>query len=168
MGKRGPKPTPTATLRLHGSRRAKSRPDEPQAEISAPTMPTWLGKFARAEWRRVVPLLVESGIITKLDRGVLTAYCQAWGDFVECNEIMQREGMLLTSKKSGGSYAHPAYFLMTNAQGRLIKCGAELGLSPTSRPSIVAARPSQPDALDVFMRRKDGGKPGTGRGRKPS
>ena len=116
-------------------------------------MPTWLGTHAKREWRRVSKLLGDAGVLTELDRSVLALYCQAFDDFLVCKEIVEREGGVLKSNK-GGYYQNPAHGMMTNAWGRALKAGGELGLSPSSRPGIHTTLPAKPDKLDEFLASK--------------
>ena len=66
----------------------------------------------------------------------------SWGDFVECHEIVAREGRVAKGK-GGAPYAHPAVGMMTNARNCMVKYAAELGMSPTSRPKIHAHKPAK-------------------------
>ena len=166
MGKRGPKRTPTATLKLRGSRLAAGRADNARVKAALPSMPRWLGTHAKTEWKRVAKPLRDAGILTELDRTALALYCCAVDDFLTCREIIAHDGSILTSAK-GGRYQHPAVGMMTNAWSRVLKGGAEFGLSPTSRPSIYAVTTPPPDRLDEFLRSKDG-KAGKDRYRRPS
>ena len=129
-------------------------------------MPRWLGTHAKTEWKRVAKPLRDAGILTELDRTALALYCCAVDDFLTCREIVAHDGSILTSAK-GGRYQHPAVGMMTNAWSRVLKGGAEFGLSPTSRPSIYAVTLPPPDLLDEFLRSKDG-KSGKDRYRRPS
>ena len=57
MGKRGPKPKPTAMLKLSGSKwvneTRSGRDKEPAVEAAMPKCPTWLkDRRARAHWRK--------------------------------------------------------------------------------------------------------------------
>ncbi len=130
-----------------------SRPNEPQLPAKVPSMPSWLGAHAKREWKRVTKLLGDAGVLTELDRTVLALYCSAVDDFLTCRAIIDREGGVAKSDK-GGLYQHPAFGMMTNAWSRALKAGAELGLSPSSRPGIHAALPAKPDKLDEFLASK--------------
>ena len=61
MGKRGPRPTPTAVLRARGSRRADRNPDrlEPEPPPGPPECPAWLNADAKVVWDQMVALLSE-------------------------------------------------------------------------------------------------------------
>jgi len=51
--------------------------------VEVPGPPKHLSKEALKEWKRITPLLVEEGLIAKMDRAMLALYCQAWGRMVE-------------------------------------------------------------------------------------
>jgi P27 family predicted phage terminase small subunit len=76
MGKRGPKPTPTAILAARGSWRATANPGEPRPERGMPSTPSEVreDEDAHREWRRILPKLDAAGLLTKLDGEVLGNY----------------------------------------------------------------------------------------------
>ena len=78
MAPRGRKPKPTAHKRRDGSRQP-IRPDEPEVPPGEPRCPAVLDGEARAEWERIVPELLDAGVLTQIDRAALTGYCSAWG-----------------------------------------------------------------------------------------
>lgn len=83
--------------------------------------PEWLGKHARAEWRRVMPELAKRRILTTADIGSLEAYCVAMGRIREL-EILLRKGI------------DPKFHRMQNqSMVTARQLAAELGLTPVSR-----------------------------------
>ncbi len=78
MGKRGPKPTPTAVLKLRGSTLVTGRREaaEVQGPAGTPDAPEWLDEEARAAWDRIVPLLEGMGVLTRIDGNALARYCR--------------------------------------------------------------------------------------------
>jgi phage terminase small subunit len=81
---RGRKPKPTHLKLVQGNpgRRPLNK-QEAKPRRTVPTCPGHLNAVARREWRRVVPLLAECGLLTEVDRAPRAAYCQAWGRWVE-------------------------------------------------------------------------------------
>jgi P27 family predicted phage terminase small subunit len=155
MGRRGPKPTPTKTLQLRGSWRAKTRKAEPKPETEVPSAPSWLKGYAKREWGRLVKEFAKLDMLTGLDRTVLAMHCQALGDMVHYAKIEEREGSVIVSEK-GGMYPHPAANLKANAATRAMKFGAELGLSPSSRTRINIEPKKAPDKLEAFLKKGAG------------
>ncbi len=134
MGRRGPKPMPRAMLKLVGGR-DRSAPPVEHPPPEAPDMPRGLTYWARAEWRRIVPLVLEAGTLCPLDRAALTVYCEAWSDY----RMALRDGDDRARAQAG---AH------------LLKCLVEFGLTPRSRVSV--ARPIK-DPLSEFVKAKTRG-----------
>lgn len=83
--------------------------------------PSWLSKYAKAEWRTVLPVLVERRILTSADLGSLTSYCVATGRVREL-EIRNRAEFDLKLVRAQDAAMKTARQL-----------AAELGLTPVSR-----------------------------------
>ena len=140
MGKRGPQPAPTAIKLLKGTYRPCRAPkNEPKPKVEAPSCPSWLRREAKAEWKRLVPGLLKDGLLTKRDRALLTAYCDAWADLHQFEKILQEDGV--TYVTGGGIIAqHPMVVAKHKAREQVNKLGAKFGLSPTDRCQV-----SKPD-----------------------
>ena len=113
--------------------------------------PVWLSADAKAEWRRIMPLLTERRILTDADRGSLENYCLAIGQVREMERMLQKDGhvvMVGTVPKK-----HPAVAIQSDAMTRARLLAAELGLTPVSRsrPSVREDRNgAEPDLFDDF------------------
>ncbi|HEY8566594.1 MAG TPA: phage terminase small subunit P27 family [Beijerinckiaceae bacterium] len=94
---------------------------------TVPRPPSWLAKEAKAEWRRVMPLLVERRILTDADMGCVEAYCTAIARVREAEKLIAVEGLTMGSRK------HPAVALQNDAMTQARQLAAELGLTPVSR-----------------------------------
>ena len=130
MGKRGPQPTPTQTLRNRGSRLVKGREGEPPADSTEFTdaCPDWLGDRAKETWFDVVPKLKGLGIIGAVDPRIVIDFCHFWGRFVELcidcpNDIHNQ----------------------AKASDKAWKAGAKLGLSPADRVGLKTEKPEKKD-----------------------
>jgi P27 family predicted phage terminase small subunit len=96
------------------------------AIVAATKPPVWLGKHAKAEWRRVMPELAKRRILTSADLGSLESYCIAIGRIRELEKLL-RAGI------------DPKLFRMQDkAMVTARQLAAELGLTPVSRsrPSV--------------------------------
>ncbi|WP_316214078.1 phage terminase small subunit P27 family [Bradyrhizobium sp. SZCCHNR2032] len=93
--------------------------------------PSWLSKDAKAEWRRVMPILSARRILTDADLGSLENYCIASGQVREMQRTIKREGSVITTDR--GPRAHPAVRIQSDAMTRARLLAAELGLTPVSR-----------------------------------
>lgn len=138
MGKRGPKPTPTKTLKARGSWRGEINKSEPEPEFQIPSAPKWLNSTAKAEWLRIVPELARNGMLSLLDRTTLALYCQAYADYVNSLDLMKKPfpttALVLT--KNNNAVQHPALSIKNKAFQTLLNVAREFGLSPSSRSNI--------------------------------
>jgi len=160
MGQRGPAPTPTSILNARGSWRAKGRANEPRPAAGAPPMPRWLSKEAKAEWKRIVPDLLALGVLTRVDRTALAAYCQAHAELVEATRLLEAEGRILgvpVFNKAGDQTgtvkkAHPAVRLQRDAFARVKVFLGEFGLTPATRAKLAVPGPGgRPDGFTEFL-----------------
>lgn len=111
---------------------------EPIADRPAPE---YLSEDARAEWTRVVPLLVKRKILTEADVGCLENYCMAIGTVREMDREIQRIGpvqKVYKIDKDGEAVLvsirkHPAVGIRSEAMTQTRLYAAELGLTPVSR-----------------------------------
>lgn len=96
---------------------------------TVPPPPSYLSKDAKAEWRRVAPILIlERKVLTIADMGALENYCIALGNMRELHRLIQLEGHVLASGKR-----HPASTALLQTQQQQLRAGAELGLTPAAR-----------------------------------
>lgn len=146
MGSRGPQPTPTKILEARGSWRAKGRQGEPQLPVEAPSCPAWLPAEGKAEWRRQVKLLVQMGVISKADRALLAAYCEAWAELVALTCAIDER--LRQDLLAGYAWAVKDGLINAKAKAvdRLMKLADRFGFSPAARARLRA--PEQPESKD--------------------
>lgn len=155
------RPKPSALKALNGNpgKRAFNK-NEPKPEVTEPEMPKGMSTFARREWKRVVPLLLELGMLTNLDRAVLEGYCEAYGESKQAQKIIRRFGLTVVNSR-GDVKPHPAVGIRDKAQKRMKSFAIELGLSVPSRTRFNVA-PKKPDgsndnkqtALKAFLNKR--------------
>lgn len=140
MGKRGPKPTPTAMLAARGSWRAKApdRKDEPQIDPCEPTMPPGLGLAGRAEWKRTVPRMAAHQMLTELDRTNLFLMCKALDEHSEADKAIKEHGLLVDGA-SGNKVLNPAVHERQRAWARYVKLSAAFGMTASDRSRVKGA-----------------------------
>lgn len=96
-----------------------------------PPVPSWLPAHAKAEWRRVLPVLVHARKISAHELQTVEAYCIATARIREAEEIVQREG--LTFMTPHGPKRHPATVLLKDAMESARRLADALGLTPAAR-----------------------------------
>ncbi len=93
----------------------------------APRAPDWLSDDAKAEWRRVAPVLLQRGSLTIEVQATLAHYCVAVGRCAEAQRIIAKEGLIIGTRKN------PACAIQADAMNSARQLAMELGLTPMSR-----------------------------------
>ena len=159
MGRRGPRPEPTAVVLAKGNPGKRPlNPDEPQLQTSATTPPADLKARARQEWLRVAPELTAKGVLANADRSLFAEYCKLVAEVEEMERLV---------KKLGTEAAHQLHYTNYLLKLRQLarQYGAEWGLTGSSRRGVKAEAPKKvPGILEpkqtqrgrFFARKKSG------------
>ena len=135
---------PAKILKFEGGRGKRApRDDEPEPTKPRriPPPPDVLDRNGKTEWRRMARTLHNLGLLTGLDRGMLTLYCQAYSIWRRAVVQLNRDGLFVLTP-SGHSQQHAALAVITRQVQTMVRIGTEFGLSPASRTRITAAAPS--------------------------
>ncbi len=155
MGKRGPKPKPTAVRIFEGDpgRLLPKREGEvvPASGEICPMPPEWLGSVGASVWTLVAPRLYAVGCLTVNDERLLSQYCEAWEDFFRARELIEAEGTTQTNDK-GMQSSHPAVKQKRDATLLIKQIGGEFGMSPAARVGLNISGQKKENALDAFKR----------------
>ncbi|MFG1282285.1 phage terminase small subunit P27 family [Xanthobacter autotrophicus] len=126
---------------MRGRKPATINPGTSSVE-KVPAPPAWLSKDAKAEWKRVAPILInERRTLTIADLSMLANYCTAVGQVAEAARIVSKEGLTVASPT--GPKKHPAVAIRSDGMTQARQIAAELGLTPASR-----SRPAMRDNDD--------------------
>lgn len=144
MAGRRPVPTKLRELRGNAGHRPLNR-REPVPEAGVPECPEHLGEAARTEWFRVTGELHALGLLTRLDRSALAAYCSAYAMWVRAEKDIERAATARpkNAKEAKKNYATMclALGLRKNALKEMKTFLVEFGMTPASRSRIHAAPP---------------------------
>ena len=138
--RRGPAPTPTKILELRGSKKAKSRPNEPKPDRGRPRCPAWLKGNAKSEWKKLVEMTDRMGILTKVDGNALARYCRLWQRWRKAEDFIEEHGDQYPVKDNKGRTV--GFRIFPSAKVASILCvelrrlECEFGLTPASRTRI--------------------------------
>lgn len=146
-----PRPKPTAILKLQGSSRANGRAHEPELPACDRDAPAYLCGPALDEWDRLAGPLIDSGVLTIVDRACLAACCAAYGRWIEAEAKVRELGHVIETPN--GSLQVSPYVSIANEALRQYRAFAiELGLSPSSRSRVRATKPAKDDGgFDKFL-----------------
>ena len=156
MGKRGPKPQPTAIKLARGTLRER-RKDEPQPPADKIVMPKHLGKVARAKWKELLPLLDAVRVMTDADVEALARYCDTYEWWLATRAILKKDGCTYPILNDGGEVKYiaqrPEVSIAHKLATQLRQLEQDFGLNPSARSSLSVA-PEKPatdeDAAILF------------------
>lgn len=107
-----------------------------------PSAPPWLPAAAKAEWKRVAPILHRNGILADDTVTLVESYCVAVGQSREFEAVMAVEGRTIAT--ADGPKVHPVFRAQTAALREARLLAAELGLSPHRRAKGAADSTADP------------------------
>lgn len=140
MGKRGPPPTPTATLKLAGSWRAKENKAEPEPEPSDLSPPDWIRAEATEAWEQIAPQLAAAGCLARIDEHALARYCQLWARWKAAEQYLQAHGETYPIRNAKGEVKYiqqvPQVGIASSLSQQLTRLEQEFGMTPSSRSRI--------------------------------
>jgi phage terminase small subunit len=142
VGKRGPKPTPTAKLIIGGSRRGKERvKTEPQpVNLDMPVCPAWLNGEARNVWNKIAPELRSMNCLTYIDGGAFARYCVY---------------MVLWMKELANPGRTEA--TLERYANQLARLENSFGLTPAARAGLSLGTKEESDPLQELLNRRKSG-----------
>lgn len=155
---RGRKPKPNEVKILAGNPGKRKLNPGPQLARALPRCPGHLVGEARKEWHRVVRELHEAGLLTRVDRGALAAYCSAWSRWVMAEtklaELVSKGDPAdwVTKTASGYEQQTPWLTISNSAQDLMRKFMVEFGMTPSSRSRVTAGeKPAEKSLADILF-----------------
>jgi P27 family predicted phage terminase small subunit len=113
-------------------------------ERKAPPCPEHLDKEAKAEWRRMVRVLLRIRVLTEADGIVLANLCQAWSTMTKAQAKLNESGLLLKTP-SGYVQQNPLLGIVNANIETITKLSREFGLTPASRVRIEVEPEPKPE-----------------------
>jgi len=145
MGKRGPKPTPTALKIAKGETRpSRVNYEEPVPLQEPPVMPKDMSQRAKAVWRHVLKQMPD-GVIVGADAHILRLYCEAVADYLDHRELSTSP---LRQNSRGDIVVHPIQRVIRADRDAIRALAGDLGLTPAARVSLRMDAAQGADVLD--------------------
>lgn len=94
--------------------------------------PSWMTPEAKAEWKRVHPVLTERGVLTDADMGALETYCATAGRVRRLERMSESVDPFVQSETSAPR-PHPVFKMLDDAITQYRQLATQLGLTPASR-----------------------------------
>ena len=121
--------------------------------------PPELGPMARQEWDRIVGELTSKGVLSSFDRGPLAVYCNAYAQYFEAMEEVQKYGAMI--KSPNGYPVQSPYLAVANRHAdTMIRIASEFGFTPASRSRIFSFKLKNSLLLDGVDEPDDDRSPG--------
>ena len=111
--------------------------------------PRHLGPIAAACWRQIVPYLISTGKVERIDSHVVERYCIAYETYRKCYDDILQNGEKIEiikdvqdntgkviDKVTTRIQANPMERLKKDASAEMTELGQQLGLSPKSRQEL--------------------------------
>lgn len=97
--------------------------------------PLHLKGVANRLWATLVPELNKLGYITSSDNATVEAFCINYSVMREAYDSIKEVGAIYENQ--GKYYKNPATAVLNDATGKVKSLGGELGLSPSSRATLI-------------------------------
>jgi P27 family predicted phage terminase small subunit len=141
MGRRGPRPTPTALLKARGTYRAdRARKNEVKGPSGIPRCPAGLDKAAKKSWNHLIPMLMRMGVLSRADRNAIIRYCTDWSRWNRLQQFLAKNGECYPIKDGNGNIKSLAPFPHATTANKLslllTKFEQEFGMTPSARTRI--------------------------------
>lgn len=158
MGRRGPRPEPTALKLLKGNPGQRPINDaEPKPQPVAPKCPRWLSKSAKREWRRLAKELEPLGLLTVIDGMALATLCEEYATYVWAQGVLAENGHTHEYTNKAGepnTVARPEVAIAHRALTNIKTLCAEFGLTPSARSRMRVELPkAEKDEYEEYRKR---------------
>lgn len=104
-----------------------------------PDTPKHLSRRAKEAWRSLCGQLLVAKIVTEMDMPAIEAMAEAYADYLEATETLEREGMFYRTTTRDGSEmirAHPAAAIKADCDRRLKAWYTEFGMTASARSRV--------------------------------
>ena len=159
MGRRGPPPDPMSGRTRRGLNSLSGRRTLPLrfADLGKAEMPDFLSPEVVKLWKQYAPELEKRKLLDELSAPLFAGLCQQTATVRELNEILRRDGMVITGR-GGRQVPHPAFAALRSSQKICLQLMREFGMTPASRArlGIVTSAESETEEDREFLEFLDG------------
>ncbi|MDD5013736.1 MAG: phage terminase small subunit P27 family [Atribacterota bacterium] len=150
----GRKPVPTYLKILNGN--PGKRPlneNEPQPDIEVPECPDYIRNddIAYAEWQRIIPLLYDLNLITRIDRATIELYCTQYSLYKKAMQEINKKGLTVSNVRHGEK-SIPQIAIAREAAKIIKTIAVEFGLTPSSRGRINVPKEEADDPMEKLLK----------------
>jgi len=158
----GRRPKPTALRKLGGNAGKRKLNDaEPEPVLGVPEMPPGLGKVAAAEWKSIVPELMQLGVLSKIDGKALAAYCHCYARWFQAERDVEKYGVIIEEPillmGEATDYVrlkkNPACNVSESAMKGMKSFLVEFGMTPAARSRIRIDKAKEADPFEAYLQK---------------
>ncbi len=156
MAGRKPKPTHLKILAGNPGKRPLNT-EEPKSKRKLLKPPAHLSKEAKKHFKVIAKELDVMGVLTAIDEKALELLIDAYCEYIQAREVVDREGMTYTTcTKTGDTMrrALPEVAIAADAWKRIRTMMAEFGMTPSSRTRITVKPPEAVDPMEDFLKQR--------------
>lgn len=157
---KGRKKKPDAIKKLEGNPGKRDLNDAAPIPDGRAVKPDYLNEEASDIWDQIVGSMPPE-LYKACDSSILGAFCVAVSQYRESTLLIEKEGMIVTSK-NGSKITHPAQVVQYKAITAMVSLGARLGLEPSARASLKMPIAQKKTSKFEGLVSIPGGKSGTG------
>lgn len=117
------------------------------ALAKVPAAPKDMPPRAKAEWRKVLGVLVAQHKIADHELPIVDAYCRVVAHIADCEAAITAHGMTMVSP-TGETKRRPETTLLKEYHATLARLAGELGLTPASRQKNKGGAPGDGQASE--------------------
>lgn len=88
-------------------------------------------------------------ILTPADAHALGLYCMALAEYVQASKLVAEQGLVVPGRE-GGNVANPVCRIERDRWMMVLRMGAELGLTPSSRTRL-EVQPALNDPMEILL-----------------
>lgn len=148
--KRGRKNKPVELKVLEGTNRQdRMNHDAPDVKAEIPVAPSFLGDDAKEEWDQISVELYGLGLLSKIDRAALAAYCQSFDRWAK-SERELAEQKLISKTSNGNEIQNPLVGIANKAMENMRKFLVEFGMTPATRSNVKKIKRQQANEWSLF------------------
>ena|SRR3990167_9711136 len=115
-------------------------PNEPVPEEGIPKCPAGLSRKAKKYWKEIAAVLDDMQVITKADKYALKLLAEAFADYEQALEDLQKQPRVYAKKDAQGNMTslaiNPNVRLVREAWNHIMIALREFGLTPSSRGRV--------------------------------
>jgi len=115
--------------------------------------PEYLSPLAKQEWERLLNLYrgMEADILSDLDIGALTIYCEAFAIYMKAHEVWVKFQQVVNTNPDAQKIIDKSFAIMEKQSNVMYKFSEQLCLTPIGRARMGMAKKAEPSLLEKLM-----------------